>query len=143
MKRVFIIFTLLLSITLKVDAQIYTHKRVMDKFDDVLLAKDLKTRIVQTDSMFIIEEKGNVPTEYIILESCYPNSMGSASNIVNLINNVYGYQESWFIASKKDITKIYLAVHRVVTTQYGSIIENEYFWFQDSNDKRIVYCKFY
>lgn len=94
MKRVFIIFTLLLSIVLKVDAQIYTHKRVMDKFDDVLLAKDLKTRIVQTDSMFIIEEKGSVPTEYIILESCYPNSMGSASNIVNLINNVYGYQES-------------------------------------------------
>lgn len=57
MKRVFIIFTLLFSIVLKVDAQIYTSKCVMDKFDDVLLAKELKTIIIQTDSTFIIEEK--------------------------------------------------------------------------------------
>lgn len=141
MKRVFIIFALLLSMVLKADAQIYAHKRVMDKFDDILLIKEIKTRIVQTDSTFIIEEKGNVPTEYVILEPCYPNSMGSASNVVNLIGNVYGYQESWFVAPKKDKANIYLAVHRVVTTPSGYIYENEFFWIQDSNDKRIVYIK--
>lgn len=139
MKRVFIIFTLLLSIALKADSQIYTSKCVMDKFDDVLLAKELKTIITQTDSTFIIEEKGNTPTEYIILTSCV--SFGSANNIVNLVDNIYGYDEGWIIALKKDITKKYIAVHRVVTTQYTHTYENELFWIEDSNGKRISYMR--
>lgn len=141
MKRVFIIFTLLLSIALKADSQIYTSKCVMDKFDDVLLAKELKTIITQTDSTFIIEEKGSVPTEYVILTPFYSDSKGNANNIVNLVDDIYGYQESWFVAPKKDKTNIYLAVHRVVTTQYSHTYENELFWIQDSNGKRTLYLK--
>ena len=82
MKRVFIIFTFLLSMMLKADAQIYPYKEVLDKFDDALLIKELKTLVTQTDSTFIIEEKGSVPTEYVILKS--GASYGSANNIVNL-----------------------------------------------------------
>lgn len=139
MKRVFIVFTLLLSIVLKVDAQIYTYKCVLDKFNDVLLEKDLKTLVTQTDSMFIIEEKGSVPIEYIVLTSSYSN--GSSSNIVNLVDDVYGYEEGWIIALKKDITKKYIALHRVVTTQYSHEYKNELFWVEDSNGKRIVYMR--
>lgn len=103
MKRVFNIFALRLSMVLKADAQIYKYKEVLDKFDDTLLIKELKTLVTQTDSTFIIEEKGSVPTEYVILTS--GPLYGSANNIVNLVDDIYGYDEGWIIAQKKDITK--------------------------------------
>ena len=90
MKRFFILF--LMGIALSSTAQICTHMRVLDKFDAVITDRDQKTIIEKTDSTFIIEEKGKDPVMYVIENLVLQNSMGDKDNIVNLVENVYGYQ---------------------------------------------------
>ncbi len=154
------------------NAQIFTHKMILDKFDDVVSQCAIKTIIEKNDTSFIIEEKGKKPTVYIIQNYADYQSMGSKDNIVNLVGNVYGYQECWFVISEKDmihygqayksaamekdmdkrwsiIEKMtkdygYYIVHRVVTTQYTPHILNEYCWVEKVvNNERTLYSKNY
>ena len=83
MKNFIFIFALFVSIALGVNAQIYTHKRVVDKFDDTLLDKNIKTLVEKIDSTFIIEEKGSAPVVYTIIHFVPFNSKGDKDNIVN------------------------------------------------------------
>ena len=163
-KLFFLIFAL---ISLSANAQIFNHKTVMDKFDDAILDKNIKTLIERNDTAFIIEEKGLQPVTYIIQNLMTENSVGSKDEIVNLVNNVYGYQECWSVILEKDmpqyaqaylsammeedennrmsiITKMinaynYYIIHRVVTTQYTHQFLSEYYWVQkgDTNGRTI------
>lgn len=159
---------LILSVwCLSINAQIYNHKEVLDKFDDVIVDKSIKTLVQKTDSSFIIEEKGSKPIEYIILNFAEYNSMGDKDNIVNLVGNVYGYQECWSVVLQKDAANYYSGladiinthddakresmienlvrkycyyiVHRVITTQYSHDFITELFWVQfgDHNGRTI------
>lgn len=168
MKRFILLF--LMGITLSANAQIFTHKRVLDKFDDVITDRDQKTIIEQTDSTFIIEEKGKDPVMYVIENLVQQNSMGDKDNIVNLVENVYGYQECWcvILASDalnyqndylncilekdetkrmKDIEKMvdkycYYITRRVVTTQYTHDYIAEHVWVQKGDKNgRTIYSK--
>lgn len=168
MKRIILLF--LMVIALSANAQIFTHKRVLDKFDDVILDKDQKTLIEKTDSTFIVEEKGKEPVTYVILNFAEYNSMGDKDNIVNLVENVYGYQECWsvILASDaeeyfkvylsciaetdetkrlKDIEKMvdkycYYITRRVVTTQYTHQYLSEHVWIQKGDKNgRTIYSK--
>lgn len=170
MKKIIFIFALFVSIALGANAQIYTHKRVLDKFDDTLLDKDIKTLVEKTDSTFIIEEKGSAPVVFTILNFAAYNSKGDKDNIVNLIDNVYGYQECWCVVYQKDvdnyykdylacflekdeskrddmITKLihdycYYIVHRVITTKYTHEYQAEHLWIEkDEKSKRTIYSK--
>ena len=87
--------------------------------------------------------------------------MGSKDNIVRLVNNVYGYQEGWWVILEKDIKDYlldisalsneeddskrdvlrrkliekyyYCITHRVVTDEYGLQFLSEYYWFQKAS----------
>lgn len=150
-----------------INAQVFNHKIIMDKFDDVTVDKYQKTLIQQTDSTFIIEEKGDTPITYFIANYAEYNSAGRQDSIVNLVGNIYGYQECWSVILETDlaqyketyincilesdenkrnemITKMindysYYITHRVVTTQYTHDFVSEYYWVQkgDTNGRTI------
>ena len=167
----FLILILTALVTVAADAEIFTHKMIKDKFDDVVSECDIKTIITKNDTTFIIEEKGSDPVTYKVLFEF--DSKGSKDNIVRLVNNVYGYEKTWYAVLKKDIKKYlleksalpneeddskrgdlirklnekyyYVITHRVVTDEYGIHFLYEFYWIEkfdkSENDKRIIYGK--
>ena len=149
------LFTLFLTlIGLSGYSQIYKSIKHYDKFDDVVKSEQRKTLITKTDSAFIVEEKGKAPVVYYILNSVIGGTRGSKDDIVNLINNIYGYEETWCVVrndmlkayqeaqfnyildpSKENMEKIQpfwlFIVHRTITTQYTGTYLDELFWIQD------------
>ena len=152
----FLILILTELVTVAADAQIFTYKVIRDKFDDVVSECEIKTLITKNDTTFIIEEKGNEPVTYKILFE--DESMGSKDNIVQLVGNVYGYQESWGVILEKDFKDCLLDIsalsneeddskrndlrskliekycnfitHRVVTRQYDTKLLSEHYWIE-------------
>ena len=155
MKKFLILFLTTLVFTVA-DAQIFTYKMIKDKFDDVVSEREIKTLITKNDTAIIIEEKGNEPVTYKILFE--DESMGSKDNIVQLVGNVYGYQESWGVILEKDFKDCLLDIsalsneeddskrndlrskliekycnfitHRVVTRQYDTKLLSEHYWIE-------------
>ena len=142
----------------------------MDKFNDILLDRDQKTIVTKTDSTFVIEEKGKEPVTYRILNYAEYNSKGDKDNIVNLVDNVYGYQECWAVILESDaqgyfteytsliletdkekrqkgIEKLierfcYYITRRVVTTQSVHYILGQHIWIQKGdNNGRTIYSR--
>ena len=171
MKKILLLL-LLFIVPFAANAQSYilTKKTVLDKFDDVLLERDQKTIVSKTDSTFVIEEKGRKPVTYRILNYADFNSMGDKDNIVNLVDNVYGYQECWAVILESDvpgynteyaslifepdkekrqkgIEKLierfyYYIIHRVVTTQFTHHILSQHIWIQKGdNNGRTIYSR--
>ena len=148
MKKFLILFLTTLVFTVA-DAQIFTHKMVKDKFDDVVSECDIKTLITKNDTAIIIEEKGNEPVTYVIRYPSTLLSVGGKDDIVRLVNNVYGYQECWYVLLEKDIKDYVLdnctllITHRVVTDQFGTKLLYEYYWiekaYQNGNYERTIY----
>lgn len=143
------------------NAQIYTQVTYFDKFDDALILGLKKTLITKTDSTFVIEEKGEKPVVYYILNKVSTGTQGSKDEVVNLVGDVYGYQTTWCIV-RSDLYKDYLeayrkweldpsdenmkavepfwlfATHRTITTQYTASYITEFFWIQDENHSDIL-----
>ena len=158
MKKILLLLLLIVPFVANAQSYILTKKIVMDKFNDILLDRDQKSIVTKTDSIFVIEEKGRKPVTYRILNYSEDNSKGDKDNIVNLIDNVYGYQECWAVILESDvpgynmeytslifepdkekrnkgIEKLierfyYYIIHRVVTTQYTHRYLSEHFWVQ-------------
>lgn len=157
----FLILILTTLVFAVADAQIFTHKMILDKFDDVVSECEIKTLITKNDTAIIIEEKGNKPITYKILNENESMSMGSKDNIVQLVDNVYGYQEAWWVILEKDIKDYlldisalsneeygskrdalrrkliekyyYCITHRVVTNKYGTELDCEFYWIQKTS----------
>lgn len=149
------LFTLvLLLVGLSCNAQIYKSIKYYDKFDDVVKSEQRKTLITQTDSTFIVEEKGKAPVVYNILNPVLSATKGSKDEIVNLVGNVYGYEETWCVVredmmdkyrelydkcildnSKANLDKIasmwLFIVHRTVTSKYAGTYIDDVLWIQD------------
>ena len=154
----FLILILAALLTVAANAQIFTHKMILNKFDDVVSECEIKTLITKNDTVIIIEEKGNEPVTYVIRYPSTLLSVGSKDDIVRLVNNVYGYQECWYVLLEKDIKDYvldnctlliekdeseiddlirklnekyyYLITHRVVTDQFGTKLLYEYYWIE-------------
>lgn len=169
----FLILILTALVTVVAHAQIFTHKVVKDKFDDVISQCDIKTFITKNDTTFIIEEKGNEPVTYKILNEL--EFKGSKDNIVQLVGNVYGYEEYWCVILEKDIKDYLLDIsalcneeddskrhdlisklvekycnfitHRVVTDQFGTKLLYEFCWIEkasmNGNNERTIYSIIY
>ena len=152
------LFTLLFAwIGIACNAQIYKTIKYYDKFDDEVKSEQHKTLITKTDSTFVIEEKGRIPITYYILNPVEQGTRGSKDEIVNLINNVYGYEETWCVVRSDMMPKYREAlqqmlvdyseanvkslmqplwlfiVHRTITTQYTGTYLDELFWVQDED----------
>ena len=136
------------------NAQIYNSIKYFDKFDDVVKTIERKTLVIKTDSTFIVEEKGKEPVVYYKLNTISDGTKGSKDEVVNLINNVYGYQETWCVVrydmlekyreahhnyfledsneNMEKLQKFWLfIVHRTITTQFTGSYLDEVFWVQD------------
>lgn len=152
----FLILILTTLVFAVADAQIFTQKTIRNKFDDVVSKREIKTLITKNDTAFIIEEKGKKPVTFKILFEF--DSKGSEDNIVHLVNNVYGYQEAWWVILEKDIKDYlldisalsneedgskrdalrrkliekyyYCITHRVVTDEYGLRFLFEHYWIE-------------
>ena len=130
----FLILILTALVTVAADAQIFTQKEIRDKFDDVVSKREIKTLITKNDTAIIIEEKGDEPVTYKILNENESMSMGSKDNIVQLVGNVYGYDKTWEVVLENDIKRyllgeyIYFITHRVATNKYGTELLGEFYW---------------
>ena len=157
----FVIFFCFLLFALISNAQIFTEVKYLDKFDDVIKTVQKKTLVSLTDSTIIVEENGKKPVVYYILNPVPDATQGSKDEVVNLVGDVYGYQEAWCVVredmiadyrkvevecfrnqTKENMEKIQhywiFAIHRTITTQYTQTYLNEYFWFSDeSNDDKL------
>lgn len=158
-KFLIIILSLLLGCQLFGQNGIYDKIKYLDKFDDEIKAENVKTIIERTDSTFVVETKGKEPIEYVCVMNNVFNSAGSDDETINLFDNVYGYQESWYVMTRKDFNEwrngalpaeqfLLVIVHRVIKTQYTHDFVSELFWVQDSknsklgkNINRIIYIR--
>lgn len=155
----FLILILTTLVFAVADAQIFTQKTIRNKFDDVVSKREIKTLITKNDTAIIIEEKGKEPVTFKILNVI--GFDGSKDNIVQLVGNVYGYEERWCVILEKDV-KDYLwglfalsneeddskrddliskliekycnyITHRVVTDKFGLQFLSEYYWIQKAS----------
>ena len=158
----FLILILATLVFAVADAQIFTQKTIRDKFDDVVLKREIKTLITRNDTAIIIEEKGKETVRYLILSEI--ESMGSKDNIVQLVGNVYGYEKKWVVVLEKDFKEVkdyisnnsaifngeddskkddlinkliekyyYFITHRVVTDEYGLQFLFEHYWIEKAS----------
>lgn len=155
----FLILILTTLVFAVADAQIFTQKTIRNKFDDVVSKREIKTLITKNDTAFIIEEKGKKPVTFKILNEL--EFKGSKDNIVQLVGNVYGYEEYWCVILEKDIKDYFLGyiamlnetddskrhdliskliekysyyiTHRVVTDKYGTELDCEFYWIQKAS----------
>ena len=155
----FLILILTTLVFAVADAQIFTQKTIRDKFDDVVSKREIKTLITKNDTAIIIEEKGKKSVTFKILNELEFN--GSKDNIVQLVGNVYGYEEHWCVILEKDIKDYFLdyiamlnetddskrhdliskliekysyyITHRVVTDKYGTELDCEFYWIQKAS----------
>lgn len=165
----FLILILTTLVFAVADAQIFTQKTIRNKFDDVVSKREIKTLITKNDTAFIIEEKGKKPVTFKILNEL--EFTGSKDNIVQLVGNVYGYEEYWCVILEKDVKDYFLDMsalsneeddskrydlisklvekycnfitHRVVTDKYGLQFRSEHYWIQNGNYERTIYSYFY
>lgn len=101
--------TIVLMCALTASAQgIYTSIDKYDKFDDVVWTKQIKTIISKSYSTIVVETKGQKPTEYEYLnEPLFVTQTGSREKLVNLVNDIYGYESSYCLFPKGTIEKTY------------------------------------
>lgn len=100
----FITTSLIAFWALAMSAQgIYTRVKKYDKFDDVIYEKTIKTLITKTDDKIIFETKGNKPVEYYYENSWFADHIGSRDSVVNLVNDVYGYEDRYSVFPKDTI----------------------------------------
>lgn len=147
----FLILILTALVTVAANAEIFTHKMIKDKFDDVVSEREIKTLVTKNDTAFIIEEKDNKPVTYNILSEF--DSTGSKDNIVRLLGNVYGYEKTWEVALENGIKRYildeyrYFITYRVVTDQFGTKLLYECCLIEkiskNGNYERIIYGRYY
>ena len=154
----FLILIITALVTVAADAQIFTQKVIKDKFDDIVSEREIKTLVEKNDTAIIIEEKGKEPVTYLIRYPSALLSVGSKDDIVRLVNNVYGYQECWYVVLEKDIkdyvldngalsneeddskrndlrSKLiekyeYRITHSLVTDEFGTKLLYEFYWIE-------------
>lgn len=120
MMKKLIAVTLVLMCALTASAQgIYTSVHKYDKFDDVVWEKEIKTLVTKTDSTIIIETKGTKPVEYYIFggKPCFV--LGRRDSIVNLVSDVYGYEENYCVYTKDDFENKRKQILEVISDSIG------------------------
>lgn len=101
----FITTSLIAFWALAISAQgIYTRVKKYDKFDDVIYEKTIKTLVTKTYGKIIFETKGSKPVEYCYFDSfLFADHIGSRDSLVNLVNDIYGYEDRYNVFPKDTI----------------------------------------
>lgn len=149
--------------------QIFTTTFTVDKFNDVISERRVKTLVSYTDSSVVVEEKGKTAEEYIIMCEVSEECVGSKDNVIELVDGVYGFQMTYFAIKVSDAAKFrlkyagktystdeermnfcyeaiekcgYRIVDRHVShTRYSYEFEREYFWIENIKGERTIYLR--
>ncbi len=107
-----ITFTFILMCALAASAQtIYTSIDKVDKFDDIVWTKQIKTIISISLGNIVVETKGQTPVEYEIYDSpLFVSRTGSRDKLANLVNDIYGYEVSYTLFPKGTLEETIKAV---------------------------------
>ena len=134
MKKILLLLLLIVPFVANAQSYILTKKIVMDKFNDILLDRDQKSIVTKTDSTFVIEEKGSHPVRYMIVSLLPDHSMGDKENVVNLVDNVYGYQECWAVILESEFEN-YLKEYNIYINEADKdkLQKNIDYLFKDGN----------
>lgn len=105
MKILSILFCIMLSVTANAQ-QFFSHITKLDKFDDVVWEKNLKTIVTFNDSVITIETKGQEPEYYF----CKDNSAlsfhsGTQESLVNLVDDIWGYEDVYYVVKSTEKEK--------------------------------------
>lgn len=160
MQRLIITFPLLL-LCITVNAQTFANKLVIDMSDNVILSDNIESVVIHDveKGMITIEENGRQPQVFRIIRWCDYSSSGDEENIVNLVDNIYGYQNTWCAVKESDydayarilesieleeipraeglneMLKLwYFIIHRVVHSPSTHSYQTELWWIQDENN---------
>ncbi len=165
-----ILFLSLVFFSLATNAQVFTYKSVKNKFEEVVSSVKVRTLVEWRDSVLTIEEKGHAPVKYRMIWKLDDCSEGDENNIVKIMDNIYGYEESWTVClnkdypaylaeqnafiKAKDMTKFdaffdsmdkryyYNITHRVVVNQYTGQFEVEFLWISKGKSRnRTIYSR--
>lgn len=139
MKKFIILLLILLGNIFISNAVVFSSYEDVDRFDDPVRTKNVKTLINVTDSTIVIETKGSKIQVLYRLDYYLPaeNTIiftGDSENIVNLLKDVYGYQVDVVCmdhyayemmiknrASEVDISKhLFIFTDRTITYRSGS-----------------------
>lgn len=125
--------------------QIFNKVKVLDKFDDVVSERTVKTLVAYTDSTIAVEEKGKQPEEYTIICKDIDRCLGSRDDVTEVADGVYGFQMAYFAfkESDKDEEKcVYSIVDRCVSKyQFVYRFSAETFWIQNTKGYRTIYYR--
>ena len=107
MKKILFTLFLLCSSLMSYGQSIFNTIKHLDKFDDVTKTEKVKTLVDgdPNDLSFIVETKGKAKKTYYIFPVCGLYSYGSADSIVNIVKNVYGYQDDYVCIEASDTLK--------------------------------------
>ena len=133
MKKLLCLFFVIFSVLTICAQSIYTKVKKYDKFDDVVWEKNVKTLITKTYDRIIIETKGQKPVEY----GYYDNDLfaihnGSRDSVVNLVNNVYGYEDMYDLFPKDSLDIMRNKVREACKNLPDSLVDAD---FIDANIK--------
>lgn len=138
MKKIITLVILLTITSLSYGQALYNNVLKVDKFNDVIQSKEVKTLIYGDTSTatFTIETKGQTPLTYCIKNVV---TYGSAEEPINLVDDVWGYEYHYFTQGKNS-SKPYILVYRTITTQYTKTYLRDLFWVEDvENGSRTIY----
>lgn len=105
MKILSILFCIMLSVTANAQ-QIFSHITKLDKFDDVVWEKNLKTIITFNDSIITIETKGQDPECYFYKDNgALSFHSGTQESLVNLVDDIWGYEDVYYVVKSSEKEK--------------------------------------
>lgn len=167
-----ILFLLVFScISFLAYSQIYKRVCFLDRNDNILKRGEYITKIYQTDTTFIIDDKKEGTTIYYILDRVQNITIGNRNYVVDLGNNVLGYQEGWCVVkydklpeynelykkymsgsyevTVRNLQKYWIMVVKRTITSRDKVEINSLFWLEDFLNKdrlgkdvnRIIYFK--
>ncbi len=95
----------MLSVTANAQ-QIFSHITKLDKFDDVVWEKDVKTIVTLDDSIITIETKGQEPEYYFCKDNIALSfHSGTQESLVNLVDDIWGYEDVYYVVKSTEKEK--------------------------------------
>lgn len=139
-KRNLLTMLLCLSSLFSTAQSVFTKIIHLDRFDDVLSEKDVKTLITKTDSAFIVETKGQDPVEYWYVDSpSFTTHIGSKDSLVNIAADLYGYEERYTAFAKRDWVTI--TIRTISKYKFTFEYKTDLFWIKFPDGSRYIYVK--
>lgn len=106
-KRNLLAATLCLLPLVSMAQNVFSKFEHLDKFDDVIISKQVKTLITKTDSTFVVETKGQKPVVYRYVDNpLMATHLGRRDSIANLVADVYGYEDKYFAVTEDIRNKV-------------------------------------